>query len=126
LIALSEEFVEAGAPEGSYFRTLGALLLAAYRLGTHLIGVQIVFGLTALILNRVLIRSKLVPRSISIWGLIGGALLLVAGLIELFGPGPLAAITTWMSLPIAVQEMVFAVWLIAKGFNPSALAFEST
>jgi hypothetical protein len=125
LLTLSQEFVQAGAPDASYFQTVGGLLLTAYRRGTHLIGIQIVFSLTALILNQVLVRARLVPRWISIWGLIGAALLLAAGLIELFGPGPLATITTFVSLPIALQEMVFAVWLIVKGFNPSAIASES-
>jgi hypothetical protein len=122
LLTLSQEFVRAGAPDASHFQTLGTLLPAAYRYGTHVIGILIVFGLTAVILNILLVRSRLVPRWISIWGLIGAFLLLAAGLIGLLGPGPLATIAALLPFAIALQEMVFAVWLIVKGFNLSALA----
>lgn len=117
LLTASRSF-SPGASDASYLQTLGTLLLAAYRQGTHVIGVQIIFGLTALLLNYLLVRTKLVPGFISIWGLVGAFLLLAAGLIQLFGPGLLSTITTAMNLPIALQEMVFAVWLIVKGFNP--------
>jgi hypothetical protein len=121
LLALSQGFVQAGAPDASHFQAQGALLLTVYRQGTHVIGIMVVFALTALILNSVLYRSRLVPRWISTWGLLGAALLLAAGLLELLGPGPFSTISTVLVLPIAVQEMVFAVWLIAKGFNSAAL-----
>jgi len=93
-----------------------------------LLGVEFVFSLTALILNYLLFRSKLVPRFISVWGLIGATLLLVSGFLVMFGlsPSPTSAISMLLSLPISVQEMVFAVWLIVKGFNSSAIATLST
>ena len=49
------------------------------------------------------------------WGLIGAALVLLYGLLSLFGPDP-----AFLAAPIAVQEMVFALWLIVKGFNTVA------
>jgi hypothetical protein len=120
LLSLSRAYVAAGAPDAAHWQTLGALFPAAYRYATHVIGILIVFGLTAVILNVLLIRARLVPRWISIWGLVGAAVLLATGLIELLGPSSLSAVATYLSLPFAVQEMVYAVWLIVKGFNPSA------
>ena len=82
---------------------------------------MIVFSLTALILNYLLYQSELVPRWLSGWGLIGATLLLAAGLLEIFGIN----LTDIINLPIALQEMVFAIWLIVKGFNSSAIDSES-
>ena len=67
-----------------------------------------------------LYQSRLVPRWLSTWGLVGAALGIVPPLGGMFGLslGILVA-------PLALQEMVMAVWLIAKGFNPSAIAVES-
>jgi hypothetical protein len=116
LLTLSQEYVQIGTPDATYFLTFGTILLAA-RDWTILLGVNIVFPLGALIFNYLLYRSKLVPRWLSGWGLIGATLLLARGLSMIFGYN-LGVILT---LPIWVQEMAFAVWLIVKGFNPSAI-----
>ena len=71
-----------------------------------------------------LYQSKLVPRWISVWGLIAAALLLagtVLEMLEVFRNFPVAGRELIYAAPIAVNEMVLAVWLIVKGFNPSAL-----
>ncbi len=120
LLTLSQEFVKAGVPDASYFQTAGDLLLAA-RDWAFLIGSGLVWSLSALILNYLLYQSKLIPRWLSVWGLLGAILSFVAYLPEFFGIDLLEIL--W--LPIAVQEMVFAVWLIVKGFNSSAVASES-
>jgi hypothetical protein len=57
--------------------------------------------------------SRLVPRWLSTWGLVGAALYIVPPLGSMFG----LSLGVLMA-PLALQEMVMAVWLIAKGFDP--------
>jgi hypothetical protein len=99
-------------------QTLGTLLLAAYD-WTFWLAVTLVLGLTALISNNILYQLRLVPRFISVWGFIGGTVVIAQGLLEIFGYNQVAI----LALPIAVQEMVLAIaiWLIIKGFNSSAI-----
>jgi hypothetical protein len=121
LIPVSQEYVKAGTPDASYFQTLGAVLLE----GHDLIGpVQtIVFCLGALIFYYLLYQTKLIPRWLSGWGLIAIIPYLAAGLLILFGFfGPLSTSEIVLVFPLALQEMVMAVWLIVKGFNPSSIA----
>jgi Domain of unknown function (DUF4386) len=68
-------------------------------------------------------RSQLIPRWLSVWGLVGTALGLAAGLLVLFQSiTVLSGTQIVLNLPIGVQEMVLAVWLIVKGFSPKATA----
>jgi hypothetical protein len=117
LLTLSQEFVKAGAPDASHYQTAGTLLLAAREWG-FMIGSGLVWSLSALLLNYVLYQSKLIPRWLSAWGLLGAALSFVAYLFQSFS----IDLGFLPFLPIAVQEMVFAVWLIVKGVNPSVIA----
>ena len=118
LVTLSREFVNAVAPVASYFQTSGALLLALYDWSS--VPENFPYGLGALILNYLLYKSKLIPRWLSVWGLIGATLMLVTGLLRMVDPS-----LVYLALPILLYEMVLAVWLIVKGFNPSAIASES-
>ena len=121
LLTLSREYV-AGVPDVSSFQTLGTVLLAE-RDWNFLIGPNTLFSLNALMVSYLLYQSRLVPRFLSVWGLIGAPLILAASLLRMFGVltlfSPIAAI---LALPIALFEMVLAVWLIVKGFNSSAIA----
>ena len=112
LLPLSQEFVEAGIPDASYLQTMGNLLLAA-RDWAFLIGSGLVWSLSALVLNYVLYQSRLVPRWLSVWGLVGATLSFAAYLLRFFS----IDLPEIVFLPIAVQEMVFALWLIVKGSN---------
>ena len=89
--------------------------------------VGIVFPVTALILNAILYKSGLVPRFISGWGFIAASILFagtVMDLFELFGGISELTFEAILTLPIAVNEMVLAFWLIFKGFNQEVLIKE--
>ena len=102
------------ARDASYFQTSGALLLALKEWVS--IPEQFPYGLGALFLNYVFYHSELVPRWLSVWGLVGSILIIAMGLSRLFGrPQVLLAI------PIVLNELVLAVWLIVIGFDSSAI-----
>lgn len=79
------------------------------------------FALGALMLSVLLYGSRLVPRWLSVWGLVGAALYIVPPLGSMFG----LSLGVLMA-PLAVQEMVMAAWLIARGFNASAIAVKAS
>ncbi len=121
LLTVSQEFVVAGAPDVSSFQTVGTTLLAVRHWTLDGI-VLIAFCVGALLYYWVFYKSKLIPRWLSGWGFLGAALSLAVSLYSLFNP---YFVVSWMhtlfNAPIAFQEMVFAVWLIVKGFNPESV-----
>ena len=123
LLPLSQEFVKAGAPDASYFQTGGTVLLSASNYA-WMLG-QSVFCVGALMLYYLLYKSRRIPRWLSVWGLIGAPLMLVAGFLLLVEGDPNSTLSTVLYAPLALQEMVFAVWLIVKGFNSSVIDSES-
>jgi uncharacterized protein DUF4386 len=121
LFTLSQEFVKAGAPVSSYFQTSGVLLLAVSN-WANLTGV-LAFYLGALMYYAIFYQSKLIPRWLSGWGFVGATLGIVASMLVMFHfISYMSTIQVVLNLPIGVQEMVLAVWLIVKGFNTSAIA----
>jgi len=124
LITLSQQFVQAGAPDSSYFQTLGALVYAGNRWG-NVLGL-LAFSIGALLYYIIFYRTKLVPRWISVWGLVAAILGILSCVLVLVGLiAPFSTEQVVMALPMLPQEMVLAVWLIVKGFNPSVIASKS-
>lgn len=127
LLALSQDFVATTPADPSAFDTVGSLLLATREL-TDALGTQFIFSITALILNYSFYRTRLVPRFISVWGLVGAPLMAIAGLLGLFGRDPFSTTLVALAIPLAINEMVLALWLIIKGFTaaPSGSASGDT
>ncbi|MFC1568108.1 DUF4386 domain-containing protein [Candidatus Margulisiibacteriota bacterium] len=120
LLTISQEFARAGALDASYYQTLGQMLLSAGE-WIFLLGYGLVFAISALILNFVLYRTKFVPRWLSGWGFISAVFVLGNFFLQFYG----IKFFEFLDFSIAIQEMVFALWLIIKGFNPAALAAKS-
>jgi Domain of unknown function (DUF4386) len=122
LLALSQEFVNAGAPESSYFQTADVLINAGIGWMTN-VAMLLTFGIGALMYYVVFYQFRLVPRWISVWGLIGITLTIIGALLVMFHLiPPVGTIQIILNLPILPQEMVLAVWLISKGIHPPAVA----
>ena len=114
-LTLSQESLLAGPGETAMFQHLGAIFLQTDTWLAHILSV--VFSLGALMIYWIFYRTKLIPRWLSVWGLIGGVLYLIAPMVGFFGPD-----LNFLQMLLAVQEMVMALWLIIKGFNLDAVA----
>lgn len=119
LVSLSQDFSAARDPASSSFQVAGSLLRDA-RDQASLAGV-IAFYVGATMYYWLFYRSQLIPRWLSGWGLAGTALGLVAALLVLFqATSYMSTVQVVLNLPIGVNEVVLAVWLIVRGFASAA------
>ncbi|MGH3147375.1 MAG: DUF4386 domain-containing protein, partial [Rubrobacter sp.] len=119
LVTLRQE-AAAGADAGSLL-AVGQSLVAVQS-WTFLLGPGFVVGVgNGLILGYLMYRSGLVPRGLAILGLIAGPVLIarfVGILFGVFEPG--SALGGLMVVPEFIWELALGIWLIVKGFDPSA------
>jgi hypothetical protein len=73
-----------------------------------------------------LYRSRIVPRWIVLWGFVGVPLYVAAYVLAMYGViGANSSELNLLALPLALQEMVLAVWMIARGFRPAVGSIKS-
>ena len=119
LVVLGQEYAAADAATASSLRNAGTTFLAARTvIAGQMLG--IFFGLGALVLFYLLYRSRLVPRFLSIWGLIAAVSVLVWNLLEMVGLH--ISVGMVFVLPIILNEIFLGFWLIVKGFDAPAAA----
>jgi hypothetical protein len=95
------QFLDLEAPVGAFFFLIGATCI------------YITFY-----------RTRLIPRWISVWGMIAVVTSMTAALLNFFHLDP--GVGFYLEIVMFPQELVMAVWLIVKGFNPSAIASTAT
>ena len=113
----------AGGADAASLVSLGSSLVALHD-WTFLFGPGILAGVgNGMLLGYLMYRSALVPRGMAVLGLIGGPVLVAAAVAILFGV--IEAGSVWQiiaTLPEFLWELSLGIWLIVKGFNPSAIA----
>lgn len=121
LLALSRASIQAGAENGAVFQAIGTVIQTGSDWLAN--GPMILsWCIAALMYYAVFYRFNLVPRWLSGWGLAGIMLTLLAGGLGMLGLfSPSETLHTAINMPIAIQEMVFAVWLIVKGIRPTGI-----
>jgi len=119
LIKVSQLYLTAESSNTAMIKSIGATIEGWNEWGW--VFYVLIFGFGALIFYFALYQSKLLPRWISIWGLIAIVMMMTSALLAMFAVELPDAIFGLLVIPIGVQEMVMALWLIIKGFNPSAV-----
>jgi hypothetical protein len=119
IVPLAQQGVDAGQASVGWAKALGSLAVQsntmAYQIG------QMSLGLGAVFLCLLLFRTRLIPRFLSIWGLVGYAILMAGTIAEIFG----IHIGIMLSIPGGIFEVGLAFWLIIKGFQPEAYGQDS-
>jgi hypothetical protein len=121
VVTLRQDLAGAAGANASLV-ALGQALVAVHN-WTFLFGPGLAIGVNTLMLAYLMYRSGLVPRLIAVLGLIGGPLIFASSVAVL--SGLYEQVSVWGSvaaIPVFAWEMSLAVWLIAKGFRPSAIA----
>jgi hypothetical protein len=119
LVTLGQQFPTAGDADRMSLQAIGNSLVSIHDYA-GLVGV-FAFCVGALMYYYLFFATRLIPRWLSGFGIVAILLMLTACVLALFSGN---RITSYIPLafPIFIQEMVLAVWLIVKGFNPTAAA----
>src|SRR5215203_398413 len=115
-IPLASEYLKTGASETSYLQSLSTMFVDVNLYAYHI--AMFTLGIAGLLLCYTFYRAKLVPRLLAVWGLIGYATILCGSVLEVLGFNLLSI----HAIPGGLWELFIGVWLIVKGFNPSAIA----
>lgn len=113
IVPLSRYAVDAAGASMAWATALGSLLTLsnsmAYQIGQATLGVGGIF------LCALLFRTRLLPRFLSAWGMIGYAIHVVGAIAEIFG----IPISLVLLIPGGLFELALGFWLLIKGFQPA-------
>ena len=117
IMTISQDYVRTGSSNLPMFQLIGGLLRTGRDYVNH-IAMIVSLNIGGIMLYLLLYKARLVPKWLSVWGIIGAIITIIASFLIMFR---LIDIITpeymIMNVPIALQELTFAIWLIVKGFD---------
>ena len=117
ILKLSQEYVKDNPIGTDSYNSIGDLLKTARDLVNH-VGMIIMLCISGIMLYIIMIQSGLIPIWLSVWGIFGSVIAILASILVMIKFVQIISPTYMiLNLPIALQEIVFAVWLILKGFK---------
>ncbi len=117
IVSLNHEFLNETKANVPAFQLASKLLVSLHN-WTFLYGPNLVLGPSTLITSYILYKSKIVPRYISILGIVGGPLISICAILVMFGIFiQISVIGALFAIPVFLYEMSLAIWLIINGFN---------
>ena len=120
ILSISHEYATASEDSIASLQTFGKTLKVVHG-WTFILGPHFMLGINTFIYSFIFHRTKLVPKGLSILGMTGAVLILLAAILEIFGLiSHFSVQTVFLALPIAVYEMALATRLIVKGYNLEA------
>ena len=119
-IPLATEYLKTAALDTSYLQGMSTVSIQVSQYAYQISQVAVV--LAGFLLCIMFFRTKLVPRWITVWGLVGYAVLLGGSVLEILGFN----LQLVQTIPGGLWELFICVWLIAKGFNSSAFVAKAT
>ena len=121
VVALHQD-LDATASTHETLTDVGRALVALHE-QTRLLGPQFCAGLgNGILLGYLMWRSRLLPRPMVMFGLVGGPLALVAGIGVLLGAWQATSgLPVALTAPEAIWELSLSVWLLIRGFRPSPI-----
>src|SRR5213594_3367024 len=80
------------------------------------------FGLAATVCAWLWLKSKYIPRGLSIFGVVGSAWCVFCAVVFLIFPNFNKIVNDYIfDTPMAIFELVVSLWLLAKGLQPSRI-----
>jgi hypothetical protein len=115
-------FLKAFAP--AQLQALAMMFIELQKYGTLIVGVF--WGLWLLPLGLLVYKSRFFPRILGVLLLVNGASYILDSFMGLLFPGVRAAIAPAISALLAIGEIPFLLWLLARGARIPASKLQST